>query len=423
MSNSVETKLAAARTRLILDKPFLGALVLRLPMKQAAASWCRTTATDAKTFFYNHEYIDAMSVEQTQFILAHEALHCALSHFARRQHRIKHRWDLACDLAINPILINEGMQPIPDTLYDPQYLDMTAEEIYPTIEDLDDRETQDQHVYDENNREQNEHNDSSQGDQEKDDADKGEDKAVAGNHSQTEQNNQSSGNEVKLDKNLGGVARPPVLTEAEKESLSVQWQQRLAGAAQTAMQAGKMGEALARLVDHLLQPQLPWRMLLARYMTTIARDDYSFQRPSRREGAAILPSLRSSQLDVTIVIDTSGSISDTEISEFVSEVDAIKGQMRARITLIACDDKVSENAPWNIEPWNSFEVPVDMQGGGATDFRPAFEFVAQQAKQVDLLIYFTDAEGEFPVCEPAFSVIWLVKGRAKTPWGQRVQLN
>jgi len=59
MSNEVETNLAAARTRLILDKPFLAALALRLPMQQAAAEWCKTTATDAKTFYYNHDYIDA----------------------------------------------------------------------------------------------------------------------------------------------------------------------------------------------------------------------------------------------------------------------------------------------------------------------------------------------------------------------------
>ncbi|HEC17917.1 MAG TPA: hypothetical protein ENI97_01075 [Gammaproteobacteria bacterium] len=44
---STETKLASARTRLILDKPFLGALVLRLPMQEANTKWCPTTATDA----------------------------------------------------------------------------------------------------------------------------------------------------------------------------------------------------------------------------------------------------------------------------------------------------------------------------------------------------------------------------------------
>ncbi|MCU7958997.1 MAG: hypothetical protein KZQ58_03165, partial [gamma proteobacterium symbiont of Bathyaustriella thionipta] len=57
MSEHLETKLAAARTRLILDKPFLGALVLRLPMIAANPDWCRTTATDARKFYYNPAYI------------------------------------------------------------------------------------------------------------------------------------------------------------------------------------------------------------------------------------------------------------------------------------------------------------------------------------------------------------------------------
>ena len=50
----------------------------------------------------------------------------------------------------------------------------------------------------------------------------------------------------------------------------------------------------------VLQPQLPWRMLLARYMTAVARDDYSYMRPSRREGDFILPTLRSHQLDLVV---------------------------------------------------------------------------------------------------------------------------
>ena len=46
IAKDAATKLAAARTRLILDKPFLGALVLRLPMQEAGSGWCRTTATE-----------------------------------------------------------------------------------------------------------------------------------------------------------------------------------------------------------------------------------------------------------------------------------------------------------------------------------------------------------------------------------------
>ena len=133
----VETKLATARTRLILDKPFLGALVLRLPMVPADASWCETTFSDGKSFYYNNDYIDALDSEQTQFALSHEALHCALSHFYRKGHRVKHRWELACDYAVNPMLINDGLKPTPDAMHLREYEGMTAEEIYPCLEDND----------------------------------------------------------------------------------------------------------------------------------------------------------------------------------------------------------------------------------------------------------------------------------------------
>ena len=143
MHDQIETKLSAARTRLILDKPFLGALVLRLPMVEADPAWCRTTATDARAFYYNREFIEALSLDHVQFMLAHEALHCALAHFARRQHRVKHRWDVACDHAINPILVEDGLRPPPGTLLLDEFKDMTAEEIYPYIKDDTDEETLD----------------------------------------------------------------------------------------------------------------------------------------------------------------------------------------------------------------------------------------------------------------------------------------
>jgi predicted metal-dependent peptidase len=44
-------------------------------------------------------------------------------------------------------------------------------------------------------------------------------------------------------------------------------------------------------------------------------------------------------------------------------------------------------------------------------------------RRPDLLVYFTDALGEFPAREPVYPVLWLVKGKATVPWGQRVQLN
>ena len=49
MPLDLEKKLATARTKLILEKPFLGALVLRLPMVRAKDDWCDATFSNGKT--------------------------------------------------------------------------------------------------------------------------------------------------------------------------------------------------------------------------------------------------------------------------------------------------------------------------------------------------------------------------------------
>jgi predicted metal-dependent peptidase len=48
-------------------------------MTLAADSWCKTSATDAKSFYYNPEFIDSLNNHQIKFVLIHEALHCALT--------------------------------------------------------------------------------------------------------------------------------------------------------------------------------------------------------------------------------------------------------------------------------------------------------------------------------------------------------
>jgi hypothetical protein len=169
--------MAAARTRLILDKPFLGALALRLPLLEADGDWCQSTWSNGKSLYYSRTYM-------------REALHCALLHFYRRGHRVQRLWDSACDFAVNPLLIDDGLKPTPDTVFMPDFKGMTAEEIYPLLQD--------------NELQQ--------------DPSGGED---------SEQDSASRQAERNLD-------------QGEKERLAAQWRQRLASAAQQALQAGKL---------------------------------------------------------------------------------------------------------------------------------------------------------------------------------------
>ncbi|HQT25581.1 MAG TPA: VWA-like domain-containing protein, partial [Burkholderiales bacterium] len=215
--------------------------------------------------------------------------------------------------------------------------------------------------------------------------------------------------------------KPSPLSAREKEALTDAWKQYLAQAMQQAKQAGKLGGLASRMAGELLKSSLPWRMLLARHLSQLAREDYSYHRPSRREGNVILPSLRSAEADLVIALDVSGSVSEEEMKAFLSEINGIKGQLRARIALLACDSSLS--GPWVYEPWEEFSLPDSFDGGGGTDFRPVFEWASKREMPPGLLVYFTDALGEFPENEPAHPVLWLVKGKAGVPWGERIQLN
>lgn len=403
MRQDVTTKLAAARTRLILDHPFLGALVLRLPLIEGETPWCNTTATDARAFYYNHEYIDSIDIAECQFVLCHEALHCALSHFARRGHREKHLWDIACDLAINPILVREGLTPPPGSLLELDYENMTAEEIYLYLADNPpDEDTLDQHLYD------------------GDPQDRSNSELPFGHGSETQSSESGNGGQGQT---RSDDKKPRPLTSSERDALRTQWQQRVASAAQQARQAGKLSGHLAQLANHLLQPQVPWRMLLARYMSGFAKEQHSYARPSTRRGdPAIFPSLRGSQIELALALDVSGSISVEELSEFVAEVNAIQGQIKARVTVFICDNQLRDD-PWIFEPWETLTLPEKLPYGGGTDFRPVFDHLHDADMPPDVLVYFTDAQGQFPESLPHYPVVWLVKGTSSVPWGDRIQLN
>lgn len=414
-------KLGAARTRLILERPFIGALVMHLPLQAADPSRCETVATDARALYFNPAYIAGLTLAQTQFVLAHEAMHCALAHFARRGHRVRRRWDIACDHAVNLLLADEGLQAPPGALADPGFRGLSAEEIYPLIPPDARQQTLDRHLFEESA------SGPEVGAAGRGTTIGGEEAPRAGKIGAPSEKSAGGGRDAP-----GGYFQPRerrvTLEAAEsgpvaREDLARRWRSRMASAAQQARQAGRLSESWLRLIDSLIQPQIPWRFVLARYLMSIARDDYSFQRPARRDGSALLPRLASAGVDLYIALDTSGSVGNEELAQFATEVDALKGQIRARVTLHACDERLDARGPWRFEPWEPIELPCELRGGAGTSFIPVFEWIAAERHRPDLLVYFTDAAGDFPRQAPEYPVVWLVKGRGKVPWGERIQLN
>lgn len=416
MDTAIETKLRAARIRLILDTPFLGALVLHLPLRPADPRRVPTVATDARAFYYNPAYVAGLSLSETQFLLAHEALHCALGHFARRNHRVRRRWDVACDHAVNWLLVQEGLKPPAGALLNPAFRGLAAEEIYPLVPEDTGEQPLDLHVLDADGEP----------------SDRFALAAGASREGRSPAGTKGGQSPGEAAREAAGAGRPwtgatepaaQAFPAMEGEDLAGLWRMRLAAAAQQALRGGRLHGGWQRLVDRLIEPRLPWRALLERFLRTCGRDDYSFQRPPRRETEAILPRLASRVLEVVVVFDASGSIGEGELAEFAAELNALKSQLPARILLHACDERLAPEGPWVFEPWEAVRLPTQVTGGGGTRFTPVFEWIEREALGPDALVYFTDALGEFPERPPPYPVLWLVKGREPVPWGERIQLN
>jgi len=371
----LDNKLSAARTRLIIDNPFLGSLVLHFPLIAVQESWCKTIATDNQNFYYNPDYISLLNLEETQFVLSHEALHCGLCHFNRKQSRVKTKWDIACDYAVNSLLVNENLSAPKGTLYLPQFDSLCAEEIYLCIEDNDDSDLLDNHLYGE-----------SESDQQQDNP-------------------------------------PPLVSTSSLKSQSIEWKKRMATAAHQAKMAGKLSAQFSRMIGKLIRPSISWRELLANHISMLAKDDYSYSRPSsRRDGNVIFPGIRSQMLNLVVALDTSGSVSMNELQQFSSELNHLKSQQKCRITTLYCDSEISLKDVHVIEPWEEMKCLSNISGGGGTQFEPVFDWIDKNDIPPDLLIYFTDGMASFPK-QPSYPVIWMIKGATTPPWGVHIKLS
>ena len=98
-----------------------------------------TWATDGRHIFINPKFTEPMSDRQVRFVMCHEIMHNVMGHFDRINSRDPELWNIAADLEINPLLVDESLLTKDELvnglhgLYDEKYLGMSAETIYDAL--------------------------------------------------------------------------------------------------------------------------------------------------------------------------------------------------------------------------------------------------------------------------------------------------
>ena len=382
----VEDILIKARIDMLMDAPFFGNLATRLKLVDAT-KWCPTLATDGKNFYYNRNFVAAMTHAENVFGFGHEILHCVYDHFDvdRRGDRNPQLWNIANDYVINADLIdaNIGEQiKLVDICYDWKYRGKVSEEIYDELFDEMEKNGQIQYVdsFDV-------HLDSESGD------DAGADQAAPG----------EPGND--------GTDGPIKYSAEDKEAQKTEFQNAVMQSAKAAG-AGNLPGGVRKMLDKLLNPQLDWRQLLAMQIQSVIRSDYNWMTPSRKgmnEGI-YLPGLdRETTIDIALALDMSGSIMDEMARDFLSEVKGIMDQYTDfKIHLFCFDTQVHNPVTFDQTNMEEF-MEYELAGGGGTDFDCCFDYMKDQGIQPKKFIMFTDGYpwdswGDESYCDTLFIV-------------------
>jgi predicted metal-dependent peptidase len=399
-NSSEAARLTKARTALLLDHPFFGSLLFRLKIECHAG--VATTATDGTTIFYNPAFVDRLSTAELVGVLAHEVMHPALQHHTRRGDREAHRWNMAADYAINPLLLNAGLTLPADALQDDRFRNMSAERIYNLLAD---EESSGIH--------QGVGNSTAQ------DRDGSID---AFGDSQPGVPSTPGGFGQVIDAmdpdHPGHRATPDQIREQERE-----WQIAVRQAETSARLAGKCPAGLERAIEEAEKACVNWREALRRaYSETIACD-YTWARPNRRFLASglYLPGIRKHGVgEIAVGVDCSGSIDDRILGLFSEEISALTEETNPeRVHVLYFDATVQR-----VEQFECGEaVWLNPVGGGGTDFRPVFAYLEEQAITPQSLIFLTDLCGQFPEEAPAYPVNWATTTTVQAPFGETIPMS
>lgn len=193
-------------------------------------------------------------------------------------------------------------------------------------------------------------------------------------------------------------------------------------------QRGDTPAGWQRWADEILEPSVNWRRQLAAHVRRGAADitgrvDFTYRRPSRRASAipdVVLPSLRQPLPQVALVIDTSGSMSDSMLGQALGEVTGVLhslGVARRNLRVIACD--ASAYSAQRVRDLGA----IRLEGGGGTDMGAGIDAAAALRPRPDLIIVLTDGYTPWRSSPPPGIrvVVGLMDRGGKTPdWAETV---
>ena len=459
--------IAALKRKMLVKYPFFGSVVASVDYKENKD--IPTAGTDGETIYYNPKYLESLSVEEQTFIFAHEVCHIAFNHILRSEGKDPELWNIATDGVINQFLKRDGLKMALGGVDMAEAINYDAEQLYDKLlQEKQQRQQQNgqgNNQSEQGNQQQNQQQSSgsSQGEngqqqsqqqnssnsgnsQEQSGGDSGKDlqeedksKQDVGHDTHSmweqavkkhkEQQEKSDKKESLLDKLLGKDAKEKEKNELEKkqeelegmgekdafkknlEDKKKQLEELKEAISKQASQAGTSTNRDVRIVNDIgtAKPIVDWRYVLRE---AIKYDvDWSYKNATLEDGVVTANLEEQPMPETEIVLDTSGSINEVLLKNFLRECKNILQHTKLKV---GCFDT-------EFYGFHEIRTEEDIEnmefvGGGGTDFDAA---VGAFSRRVENKIIFTDGEASMP--DMPLDAIWIVFGGKRiNPKGGKV---
>ena len=237
---------------------------------------------------------------------------------------------------------------------------------------------------------------------------------------QDEKDKNGTSGDQEMDKLLDNIASGDIpdhstweefedMSEAEKKLIDKQVQKILQDAKeQTIKKRGNVPGEIEGLIvlDEVTKAKFDWKGYLRRFTGTSTKIFTKKIRRKENHRYEDNPGLKiKMRQHMLLAIDTSGSVSDTELTEFMNEIHHIH-KAGVDITIVQCDTSIR-----SIEAYKG-KNDLKVHGRGGTEFDPVLDYYNANLKKYTSLVYFTDGECYTSV-KPRNRVLWILSERSE----------
>lgn len=193
---------------------------------------------------------------------------------------------------------------------------------------------------------------------------------------------------------------------------------------------GKIPSEFIQIIKELRTgSQISWKDYLKKFVGTVS---YGHKKTTTRrnrrqpERMDLRGVLSNHVLEIVIAIDISGSMSDEEIDQVMTEVFYIVRNHNTEITVVECDNEIRR--VYKVK--DKKDIKSKLNTRGSTTFSPVFEYIRRHRMRNHLLIYFTDGVGEeeLKITPINRKTLWILTGKGeklslKNPYGYVKKLS